>query len=63
MLLRVEGPFTHKPLLASYELVTTMYCMWMSYEGLLMCRATLFTDSFDNDAAVTRLYDPREEAT
>ena len=54
----LPGPFKQKPTLAAFEVVTSLYCVWMSYRGLLECMEHLFPADFAADEAQSRMYEP-----
>ena len=54
----LPGPFKQKPTLAAFEVVTSLYCVWMSYYGLLECMENLFPADFAADEVQSRMYTP-----
>ena len=54
----LPGPFKQKPTLAAFEVVTSLYCVWMSYHGLLECMENLFPADFAADEVQSRIYTP-----
>ena len=54
----LPGPFKQKPLLAAYEVTTTVYCGWMSWRGMIECMERLFPSDFAAEAAQSRMYEP-----
>lgn len=52
----LPGPFKAKPLLAAFEFTTTIFCMWMSYRGLMLCIDNLFSSDFAAEDVEERMY-------